>query len=122
MDFRDIPPPGAGKEIVAHHAHYGAGHHAEIFFERRPALNGADGAIGLLHPLLDDHAQLRHLDQRGYGNIVGGHIRLNGRELGLHRIVVILEPLDTAQHFGKIERVHRDAAPLQQLLAVTNGV
>ncbi len=113
---------GAGEQVVAHHAHHRAGHHAEVFFQRRPALDGADGAIGLLHPVLDDHAQLGHLDQCGERDVVGRDIGLDRRELGLHRIVVVLEPLDAAQDFGKIERLDRDAAALQQLLAVANRV
>ena len=36
----------------------------KIFFERRPALHGADLHVGGLHPVVDDRAELRHFQQR----------------------------------------------------------
>ena len=53
---------GARHQIVAHHAHHGARHDAEILLHRRPALHGADLDLGLAHPVLDDEAELGHLD------------------------------------------------------------
>ncbi len=72
--------------------------------------------------MLDDHAELRHLDQRRERNVVGGNILLDRSQFHLHCIVIVLEPFNPAQHFGKIERVDRDAAPLQQLFAIANRV
>ena len=57
----DIDFAGAGHPFVAHHAHHRAGHDSEVFFERSPALNGADGDFSILHPAIDDGAQLGHL-------------------------------------------------------------
>src|SRR5580704_1167495 len=52
---------GAGKKLVAHHAHDSAGNDAQIFFNRSPALYRADGDLGRSHPLVDHSSQLRHL-------------------------------------------------------------
>ena len=65
----DIHFTGAENQVLAHHAHNRAGHHAEVFFERGPALDRADRRLRLLHPLLDHPAQLRHLHQRRFGNL-----------------------------------------------------
>ena len=55
-DAANIDLAGAGEEFIAHHAHDGAGDDAEIFFDRSPALDGADGDFGCGHPLVDDCA------------------------------------------------------------------
>src|SRR5258706_5621456 len=51
---------GARDQVVAHHAHDGAGHNAEVFFHRRPALHGAYFHVGLFHPTVNDSAELGH--------------------------------------------------------------
>ena len=104
-------------EILAHHAHHGARHDAEVLFHRRPALDGGDGAVGLLHPAFDHRAQLGHLQQRGFGDVVGGDVLLDGGQLGLHSVVRVLQAIDAAEDFRQIERLDRDAGALQQLLA-----
>src|SRR5580704_2229269 len=62
-DAGDVDFAGAGEALIAHHAHDRAGDDAEKFFERRPALDGADGDLGVAHPGVDNGAQLGHLDQ-----------------------------------------------------------
>ena len=81
---------GRGNQVVRHHAHDGAGHHAEELFHRGPALHGADGDVGLLHPAVDDRAQLGHLEQRGVGDARGRDILLDGGQLGLRGVVGVL--------------------------------
>ena len=62
-DAGDVDFAGAGEALVAHHAHDRAGDDAEKFFERGPALDGADGDFGVTHPGVDDGAELSHLDE-----------------------------------------------------------
>src|SRR5947208_12296893 len=54
---------GAGHAFVAHHAHHGAGDDTKIFFQRSPALNGADDHVGVLHPAVNHRAELGHLEE-----------------------------------------------------------
>ena len=84
-DAGDIHFAGARHQVLAHHAHDGAGNDAEVFFERGPALDGADGAIGLRHPFIDDGAELGHLHQRFGGDGVGGDILADLRRACLAR-------------------------------------
>jgi hypothetical protein len=98
-----------GIRFFAHHAHDGAGHDAEVLFERGPALDGADGDVVLLHPGIDDRAQLGHLEQRGIGNAARGDVTLDRGELGLRGIVGVLHAVDAAENLGQVDRVDGDA-------------
>ena len=118
----DIHFAGARKQAVAHHAHHRARHDAEILFDRSPALHGADGHFGRRHPVIDHRAELRHLHQRSFGHAAGIHVFLDRSQLGLRSVVVVLHALDAAEHFGKIERLDRDALRFQNLLAVADGI
>ncbi len=111
-----------GMRLFAHHAHDGARHHAEELFHRSPALHRADGHVGLLHPAVDDCAELRHLHQRIIRNACGRDILLDGRELGLRGIVVVLHAIDAAEDFRQIDRLDRDAAGFEDALGIANRV
>ncbi len=74
----DIHFAGAGEQMLAHHAHYRARHHAEILFERSPALDGTDLYFRRRHPLVDDRAQLRHLHERRGRHVLCVNIFLDG--------------------------------------------
>src|SRR5207302_1989059 len=93
----DIDLAGRREQVVAHHAHDGAGDHAEIFFHGGPALNGADFDVGLLHPLIDDIAEFGHLDQGSIGNAAGGHVFTNFGQLALNSGVIIFQSRDAPQ-------------------------
>ena len=55
-----------GNEVIAHHAHHRARHHAEVFFQRCPALHRAHRAVCVCCIQCSmTTAQLAHLDQRG---------------------------------------------------------
>ena len=105
----DVDLAGGGQQIVAHHAHDGAGDDAEIFFHRRPALHGADLDVSLLHPVIDHIAELGHLDQRGIGNAAGGDVLANVGEFALHARVIIFQLGDAAENFRQIQRLGGDA-------------
>src|ERR1017187_3482817 len=53
---------GAGHQVLAHHAHDGAGYHAKELLEGSPALDAPAGDFGLAHPLTDHSAELGHLE------------------------------------------------------------
>ena len=74
----DIDFAGAGEALIAHHAHDGAGDDAEKFFERGPALDGADGDFGVAHPGVDDGAELGHLDQGSIGDALRRNVFADG--------------------------------------------
>ena len=46
--------------------------------------------VGLLHPAVDDRAQLGHLEQSRFRHAAGGDIALDGGQLGLRGIIVVL--------------------------------
>ena len=95
----------------------------KIFFQRRPALHGADGDVGLLHPAVDHRAELRHLQQRFGGNAVGGDVALGSLRASPARgRIVVLHARDAAEDFREIDRLDGDAVRFQNLLAVANGV
>ena len=108
-------------QLVAHHAHDRARHHAEELLERRPALHGADGHVGLGHPAVDDGAELGHLEQRGVGNAVGRRrTRCICSSLRCDAGVVVREPVDAAEDLREVDRLDGDAARLEDLLAVAH--
>ena len=53
-------------------------------------------SVRCLHPAVDDSAQLGHLDQRGFGDVAGGDVRLDGRAC-LHRSSSSFKALDAAE-------------------------
>ena len=59
--------------------------------------------VGLLHPVVDDEAELGHLDQRFRRDAVGGDVLLNLCQLGLHVGVVVFQARNAAEDFGKID-------------------
>src|SRR5271155_239927 len=71
----------AREQVVAHHAHDRAGNHAEIFLNRGPALHGANVHAGSAHPLIDNRAQFRHLQQGRLRHAGSGNVFLNGLQL-----------------------------------------
>ena len=113
---------GRGHQAVAHDAHDGAGHDAEVLFQRGPALNGAGVELHLLHPAVDHRAQLRHLEQRLGGDALGLDILVDLLELGRHAGVVVGQAGDAAKDLGEVKGLDGDAALLQQLLAEAHGV
>ncbi len=61
-----------------------------ILLDGGPALHGGDGEFGGCHPVVDDGAELGHLHQRGFGRVADGDVLLDGGELGLDGVVVVL--------------------------------
>jgi len=118
----DVDLAGGGDEFIRHHAHDGARHNTEELFHRCPALHGADGAVCLLHPAIDDCAQLGHLKQRRFGNARSGHILLDGSELGLSRVVIVFHAVNAAEDFREIDGLDRDAIGFENALGVAHGV
>src|SRR5215469_3939785 len=118
----DVDLAGAGKQRVAHHAHQGARDDPEILFKRSPALYRADLHVRGFHPLVDDRTELGHFQQCRLGNPGGRDVPFNRLQFLRRRFVVILHTVDTAEHFGKIERFHGNAAAFEQFFAVTHGV
>src|ERR1019366_4687523 len=116
----DIHFAGARHQVLAHHAHDGAGYHAEEFLERGPALYGADGDFRLRHPGIDHSAQFGHLHEGFQGNLIGGDVLLDGGELGFG--LAVLHADDAAEDLGEVDRLHADAAGFQQFLAIAHGV
>src|SRR5882762_8812181 len=88
----------AGHALVAHHTHDRAGHDSEVFFERSPALNGADNHFGILHPAIDHGAQLGYLEKGGVRNALRGNIPPDGLELLLREGVVVFHARDTPKN------------------------
>jgi hypothetical protein len=117
----DIHFAGARHQVVAHHAHHRAGHHAEVLFERRPALHGADGPLRSRHPAVDHRAQLGHLHERRRErrpwkhSSDGGQLGLRGRVVSFMRL---MRPRISERSIG----LDGDAAGFQNLLAVAHGV
>src|SRR5271154_1097315 len=112
----------ARKQVVAHHAHNRAGHDAEIFLDRGPALHGANVHAGRAHPLVDDRAKFRHLQQGHLRHSGGGHVFLNGLQLAHGVLVVIFHPADAPQDFGEIQRLNGNAGGFEQFFAVPDGI
>src|SRR5271154_5765396 len=112
----------ARKQIVAHHAHNRAGDHAEIFLDRSPTLHGANVHAGGAHPLIDDCAKFRHLQQSRLRHAGGGDIFLNGLQLADGVLVIVLHSADAPQDFGEIQRLHGNAGSFEEFFAVTNGI
>src|SRR5208282_2993771 len=121
-DASDVDFAGAGEALIAHHAHDRAGNDAEKFFERGPALNGADGDFGIAHPSVNDSAELGHLDQGSIGDALRRNVFADGGDsIGDFRVVVF-EAGGSAHDFGEVERFDGDAAGFENFFAVTNGV
>ena len=111
-----------GIRLLRHHAHDGAGYNAEELFHRSPALNSADGAVGLLHPSVDDRAELGHLEQCGLGNACRGDIALDRCELCLRGVIGVFHAVDASEDLRQIDGFNRNAAGLEEPLRVANGV
>src|SRR6185369_11878839 len=118
----DIDFASAGDEAIAHHAHDGARHDSEIRLQRRPALNSADLDIGFPHPPVDYCTQLRHLDESRLGNSAGRDVFLDVCNFSDDGSVVVGKTVDAAENFSEVNRFHRDAALLQNLLTEADGV
>ena len=116
----DIDFAGARHQVLAHHAHDGAGHHAEELLERGPALYGADGDLRLLHPGIDHGAEFGHLHEGFDGDLVGGDVLADGFQLGFG--FAVLHADDAAEDLGEVDGFHGDAAGFEQFLAVAHGV
>src|SRR5271168_860861 len=88
-DAGDVDFAGAGEALIAHHAHDRARDDAEKFFERGPALDGADGDFGVAHPRVDDGAELGHFDQRSIGDALRRDVLADGGDsIADFRVVV----------------------------------
>ena len=113
---------GARHEVVAHHAHDGAGDHAEVFFERCPALHRTDCHLRFRHPAVDHGAEFRHLHQGFERDGIGGDVFADGREFALRGGVVILHFGNAAEDFGEVEGLDGDAGVLENLLAIAHRI
>ena len=89
---------------------------------RSPALHRADGHFGRRHPLVNHGPSFAIFIRAAAGTPLESTYFLIDGQLGLRRVVVVLHALDAAQHFGKIERLDRDALRFQNFLAVADGV
>ena len=118
----DVDLAGARQQAIAHHAHDRARNHAQVLFDRGPTLHRADGYFSGRHPLIHDCAKLRHLQQSCFWNRAGIHVLLDGSQLGLRHVVIVLGSLDPAEHFGEIEGLDGDAVGFKNLLAVTHSI
>jgi hypothetical protein len=65
---------GTGKQFVAHHAHDRAGHDAEVFFNRSPALDGADRNFGRRHPLINDRPSFAIFNKAAAGTLLASDV------------------------------------------------
>ena len=113
---------GARHQAVAHHAHDGTRHHAEVLLHGRPTLDRAHLKVVLPHPVLDHHPQPRHLAQRFGGNALRGDVRADGLDLRQHLRIRAGKLGDAAEHFGEVQGLHADAAHFEQLLAIADGL
>ena len=98
------------------------GHHAEEFFQRRPALHGAHRDIPRFHPVVNDRAQFRHLDESGVGNAAAGHILANVVQFALYASLRVGQARDASQNLRQIYGLDRNAVRLQNLFAVADGI
>ena len=73
-DADDVGLAGGRHEPVAGHAHQRAGHHAEVFFHGRPALDRRRVELRALRPLVEHHAELGHLEESFLGYLAGAGI------------------------------------------------
>ena len=55
--------------------------------------------MSLLHPGLDDSAELGHLKQGFFGNSRGRDVALDGGKFRLRELIVIVHPMDAAKDF-----------------------
>src|SRR5262249_46253905 len=118
----DIHFAGARQQLVTHHTHDGAGNHAEVFFESRPALYGTHDNFGLSHPMVDHRAEFGHLQQRFLGNALGRDITFDGRQFLLCDVVAVLHAMDAAEDLGEVYGFNRNAMALQDFFAVAHRV
>ena len=114
---QDVDLAGRGDEVLAHHGHHGAGNDAEELLDRVQHCTAVRSARWPLIQCVDDRAELGHLEQRGFGRVADGDVLLDGGELGLRRVVVVLHAGDAAEDFAEVEGFDGDAAALQQFLA-----
>src|SRR5205807_4141873 len=113
---------GAGHAFVAHHTHHGAGDDTKIFFQRSPALNGADDHVGVLHPAVDHRAELGHLEEGSVWNALRGNIFADGLEFFLRGGVVVFHTRDAPENLGKVNSFDGDSVGFEDLLTVADGV
>ena len=76
----------------------------------------------VLHPAVNGHAQFAHLQQALFRNAAHGGVVLDRIEFLLQLAVVVLHPAGPTERLRQVERLNRDAAGFEQLLAVTNCV
>jgi hypothetical protein len=76
----------------------------------------------LLHPGIDDRTQLGHLQQSSFGDVGGRYIFLDGRQLGLGRVVVVLEAIDASKYLRQVDGVDANAVRFKNAFAVTNRI
>ena len=64
---------------------------------RRPALDRRRVEVVVLHPAVEDHAELGHLEQRHFGDATGAGIGPNLRQLRVDRRVGVGQALDAPE-------------------------
>ena len=79
-----------------------------ILLHRSPALHRAHSQFACLHPLIDDRAELRHLDQRSFRRLADRNVLFDRREFSLRRVVVVLHAADATHHFAQVQRLNRN--------------
>ena len=110
-------------QVLAHHAHHRARHHAEIFFQRSPALHRADRqfASRCIQPSITAPS-LAILISAAFGNAARSDILLDRRQLGFVIAVVILQPAMRPRISDRSMVSTEMPLRLQQLFAVAHGV
>ena len=99
-----------------------AGDDAVKFLEGGPALDGGGGKVLVLHPAVNGHAELGHLEQAGLGDALDVGVSRDFRQLRVDRGVFIRQLARPAEDFGEVEGLDGDAAGFEQFFAVTDGV
>ena len=78
--------------------------------------------MSLLHPAIEHRTELGHFQERRVWNSGCGHVALDCGQLGLRRIVGILQATDAPEDLGEIERLDGDAAGFKDALRVAHGI
>ena len=102
--------------------HQRAGDHAEELLHGRPALNRRRLQAGLFHPVVDCHAELRHLKEGRRRHALGRYVLVDIRQLGLDDRGVVSQLAHASEQLEKVKRLDADTGLFEEFLTIPNRV
>ena len=113
---------GAGKKLLAHHAHQRANIAAEVLLHGGPALDRRGVNRVGVHPFAENDAEFRHLQKFFRRHAGRGRVAFDFGQFLFHGGGGIVELAGLAQKFRKINGRDADAVAFEKFFRITNRV